>query len=130
MLLQKFELHRQFAWLRNLIAVLSFAGVMALSANSHAASFDCARAQTPTEKTICQLRRLNDADVQLATTYRFSLHALPMGGRDQQRDAQAVWLKQRNACGSNIKCLSARYAERQAQLDQLLQQRVLSRGPF
>lgn len=111
---------------------LTFATILLLSLTSLscAASFDCQRAQSATEKTICAVRSLNDADVKLATLYNFSLHALPMGSRDQQRDLQVGWLKQRNACGKHQACLAARYAERQAQIEQLLQQRVLSRGPF
>ena len=29
----------------------------------------------------------------MATTYQIVLHALPMGGRDNQKDTQQQWLK-------------------------------------
>ncbi len=44
-------------------------------------------------KSICKNRSLNDADVKMATTYQIVLHALPMGGRDNQKDTQQQWLK-------------------------------------
>jgi uncharacterized protein len=53
-----------------------------------------------------------------------------MGGRDAEKDRQFQWLKQRNSCGANTPCIKRAYAQRQQQLDQLLQERVLSRGPF
>ncbi len=110
--------------------LMGIAGLL-LGSMSHAASFDCGyKGLTATEKTICQVRKLNDADVRLSTTYQFILHALPMGGRDQARDAQMVWLKQRNACGKRVICLNVQYVKRQAELDQLLQYRVLNHGPF
>lgn len=45
------------------------------------------------KKSICKNRSLNDADVKMATTYQIVLHALPMGGRDNQKDTQQQWLK-------------------------------------
>ncbi|RZF52946.1 hypothetical protein EXE30_07380 [Acinetobacter halotolerans] len=98
--------------------------------NTHAASFSCQAAKLKIEQRICNERRLNDADVKLATTYQIILHALPMGGRDAEKAKQSRWLKQRNACGANTSCIEDAYLRRQQQLDQLLQVRVLSQGPF
>ncbi|MCH7335403.1 hypothetical protein [Acinetobacter sp. NIPH 2699] len=98
--------------------------------NANAASFSCKAAQLKAEQQICNDRGLNDADVKLATTYQIILHALPMGGRDAEKDKQFQLLKQRNACGANTPCIKRAYSQRQRQLDQLLQARVLSRGPF
>ena len=53
-----------------------------------------------------------------------------MGGRDAEKDKQFQWLKQRNSCAANSSCLRLAYAQRQQQLDQLLQTRILSQGPF
>lgn len=97
---------------------------------THAASFSCKTVKLKTEQQICNTRELNDADVKLATTYQIILHALPMGGRDAEKDQQFAWLKQRNACGANNSCIKTAYLQRQQQLDQLLQERVLSNGPF
>lgn len=106
-----------------------FIGV-ALSGAASAASFPCNKAQLRSEKTICQTLSLNDADVKMATTYNIILHALPMGGRDSEKGAQYQWLKQRNACGSNVSCLTSSYASRQQHLDSIIQNRILSQGPF
>lgn len=98
--------------------------------SSFAASFDCNKAKLATEKKICTVRTLNDADVQLVTVYNIVLRAVPMGGRDVEKQAQYQWLKQRNACGANVQCISNIYQTRQSHLDQILEQRVLSQGPF
>lgn len=67
------------------LGMLMCIGVTAVQA----ASFPCERAATSTEKTICQYRALNDADVKMATVYNIVLGALPMGGRDAEKTAQA-----------------------------------------
>ncbi|MEI8588097.1 hypothetical protein GE190_18445 [Acinetobacter baumannii] len=43
---------------------------------------------------------------------------------------QQQWLKKRNACAANVSCISKAYQQRQKQLDTILQDRVLSHGPF
>ncbi|QER40784.1 hypothetical protein F2A31_14175 [Acinetobacter suaedae] len=114
---------------RLLIAV--FLGIsFTLFSQTHAASFSCKAVQLKAEHQICADRELNDADVKLATTYQIILHALPMGGRDAEKGLQVKWLKQRNACGANKACIKRAYMQRQQQLDQLLQERVLSQVPF
>lgn len=80
-------MNRKFA-----IALALFSG-MAFAHNVQAASFSCNAAKTKTELSICKNRSLNDADVKMATTYQIVLHALPMGGRDNQKDTQQQWLK-------------------------------------
>jgi len=97
---------------------------------AQAASFSCKAAKLRSEQQICADQSLNDADVKLATTYQIILHALPMGGRDAEKTKQFQWLKQRNSCGASNACLKRAYLQRQQQLDQLLQDRVLSHGPF
>ena len=106
-----------------------FSGI-AFTQSLQAASFSCDAAKKKTEKSICKNRSLNDADVKMATTYQIVLHALPMGGRDNQKDAQQQWLKKRNACAAGVSCISKAYQQRQQQLDAILQDRVLSHGPF
>ncbi|MDM1020503.1 hypothetical protein QSV37_09350 [Acinetobacter sp. VNK23] len=115
--------------MNKLLAYGVWVSLMALP-QAHGASFSCKAAKLKAEQQICQNIGLNDADVKLATTYQIILHALPMGGRDAEKDKQFQWLKQRNSCGANTPCLKRAYAQRQLQLDQLLQDRVLSHGPF
>lgn len=104
--------------------------VLGIGFSAQAASFPCNKAVTNTEKTICRVSNLNDADVQMSTVYKIVLSALPMGGRDQEKDAQSQWLKQRNLCNANIQCLAVAYKIRQQHLDDIIQNRVLSQGPF
>jgi len=111
------------------ICLALFSGI-AFTQNLQAASFSCDAAKTKTEKSICKNRSLNDADVKMATTYQIVLHALPMGGRDSQKDAQYQWLKKRNACAAGVSCIGKAYQQRQKQLDTILQDRVLRHGPF
>ena len=110
-----------------LLLSLSLSGITTLS---HAASYNCDKAKTSTEKSICQTRSLNDADVKLVTTYNIVLHALPMGGRDAEKSAQYQWLKQRDSCRANVSCIGQRYNERQKHLDDIVQNRILTQGPF
>lgn len=105
-------------------------GLMLFLSQSHAASFDCHQAKLATEKQICAVRKLNDADVKMATVYNIVLKAVPMGSRDAEKDLQYQWLKQRNQCGKNTACIAKAYQTRQAHLDQIIQDRVLSQGPF
>ncbi|MEQ1066430.1 lysozyme inhibitor LprI family protein [Acinetobacter sp. XH1741] len=109
---------------------LAFLSGMTFTYSVQAASFSCDAAKTKTELSICKNRSLNDADVKMVTTYQIVLHALPMGGRDSQKDTQQQWLKKRNACAANVSCISKAYQQRQQQLDSILQDRVLSHGPF
>lgn len=104
--------------------------VLVVGSSAQAASFACEKARLTAEKTICQVRALNDADVKMATIYSIVLHALPMGGRDQQKEIQWRWLKSRNQCGANTTCLSNAYQQRQQQLDGIIQNRILVNGPF
>ncbi len=69
---------------------------------ARAASFDCAKAATPTERAICANSQLSALDARLGVVYDQRL-ALDPGVRQIQR----AWLVARNVgCGSNAVCLS------------------------
>lgn len=59
---------------------------------AHAASFDCAKARTPQEKTICASPALSAADSQLNSSYRTLLAIAPPQIAAQVRDSQRQWL--------------------------------------
>jgi len=66
-------------------------------------SFDCAKAQSPTEKAICASAELAKADLDVAATYRRALAT-----ESTTPDEQRAWLKQRDAaCNADgrDKCL-------------------------
>ena len=115
---------------RFILSVLTFSVVAGLSVSASAASFDCNKSRLVAEKTICTYRSLNDSDVKMATTFNIIAHAVPMGTRGSLIDQQVIWLKQRNRCGRDVSCISKAYQTRQNQLDQMLQDRVFSHGPF
>ena len=89
-----------------------FAWVFLLLAwSASAASFDCSKAATVVEKTICATPRLSSLDDELARTYA------AMGKSAAVRDAQRKWLtEERNACDDAEECLEAAYLTRIAQL--------------
>ncbi|WP_175581612.1 lysozyme inhibitor LprI family protein [Pseudooceanicola sp. HF7] len=82
-----------------------------------AASFDCdAAGLSPNEQTICGNRTLDDQDVEMATMYTFLVGLFAMGQAGEMRDQQTAWLKQREACGTDVACIKAAYDTRIAQL--------------
>ena len=83
------------------LAIAPFAG-----ANAQAASFDCRKAKTDTEKTICRKATLNVLDQRMAHVYRGLLSLVGHSGqRDQFRADQLYWLNVRDACGTSTPCL-------------------------
>lgn len=95
-----------------------------------AASFDCTRATSADEKTVCANRALNDRDVKMATLYGLDLRFVPMGSRDVLRRDQATWLGKRRACAANMACLARSYDRRIAELQAVIDTRVYPQGPF
>jgi len=94
-----------------------------------AASFDCAKAKAPDEKAICANRALNDADVKMTTLYDVDGHLMAMGARGDMQDSQRTWLRRRQACKSDTRCLTKAYKDRLADL-QAAFDGIASRGPF
>ena len=91
----------------------AFVFTVAMAGTSHAASFDCeAPTLKPDEKTICDVRALNDADVKMVTTFDLLSGLLAMGARGTMQDQQTEWLKKRQACGADVACLTSSYEER------------------
>jgi uncharacterized protein len=90
-----------------------FAGVFALSFSLHAASFDCSKARSASEKTICADTVLSRQDDALAASWK--------AARNRHGDASALraqrdWSARRDTCGSNVTCLQASYRQRLAEL--------------
>lgn len=75
-----------------------------------AASFDCAKAQTPIERSICSSPPLSELDSSLALAYKGALERSP--SPDQLRAEQRTWLRDiRNKCTSPV-CLTDTYQQR------------------
>jgi uncharacterized protein len=104
---------------------------LAMVAGSHAlaqtASFDCNKAHTPIEVTICRTSSLGAQDVRMATYYQVLLDAPAVSEgmayrefRDTLRDGQANWQRQtRDKCGEQTACLTRAYQQRIGTLQEL-----------
>jgi len=68
--------------------ILIFLGVGRVSA----ASFDCTKAETPFEKTICSTPDLSVLDERLSVAYRTALGGLSDGAKKEMVEGQRVWL--------------------------------------
>ncbi len=69
---------------------------------ARAASFDCAKAATPSELAICASPALSALDSELGAAYALRLAAAP-----EVRDLERAWLKVRNVgCGKDAACLT------------------------
>jgi uncharacterized protein len=82
--------------------------------NSHAASFDCSKASTAVEGSICANPTLSALDEKLAAAYKQAVAASPNPA--SLLDGQRAWLKTLNACGANVPCLTNTYEQRIAVL--------------
>ena len=101
--------HRPRRWFAALTLLFAVPALPALAA------MDCARARTPTEKTLCADPALYQLDASLGATYA-RLRAAQPGQNEALRQAQRAWLRQRNDCGADAVCLRGRYESRQVQL--------------
>ncbi|MEQ9691193.1 MAG: hypothetical protein RLO48_15800 [Bauldia litoralis] len=94
---------------------IAFATTLAAAALTtgagHAASFDCAKATTPTEHAICDNPQLSSLDDQTSGKYytMISNGSLTPAQISQVKTAQAQFLKKRDACGANYDCLIDAY---------------------
>lgn len=111
------------------LAALVIAALALPALPAGAASFDCSKASHPDEVAICSNLSLNDQDVEMATLYQTLLPLLAMGSSGATRDAQKAWLARRQACGANVACLSAAYADRIATLKAEFA-RIAANGPY
>ena len=80
---------------------------------ANAASFDCARAQSADEVTICRNPRLSELDSEMGGLwYAYSRVPMLMGGNGDRGDEAREFLVRRRACGRDIACLTALYRAR------------------
>lgn len=102
------------------------AGAAPILSTAQAASFNCARAGTATERAICGNRALEDRDVEMATIFSLIRPVFAMGARGAFMDEQNAWLVQRNRCGGDTACLRRRYDDRITALRQSYQRNVMA----
>jgi uncharacterized protein len=117
------------------LRILAATALLAATA-THAASFDCKAAKTPTERAICGSPKLSALDERLAGEYARASHALSPAGAAQLKESQRGWLRfAARVCAPRAArrngepvagCLAHEYARR---LDQLAQAGVRV-GPY
>jgi len=89
-----------------------------------AASFNCDKAQTKTEKAICGNQQLSDLDSQLGQLYAKLKKTLAKEQVNTLKTKQRQWLEQRDKdCGDDTLCLFNQYQQR---LDELMHFSALS----
>jgi uncharacterized protein len=92
--------------------------------SAEVASFDCAKAASPTEAAICREPSLGAKDIKMAAYYQLLEDAAPAWSgmayrefRDAERERQADWIaKQRDPCAGDLACLQQAYDARIAEL--------------
>jgi uncharacterized protein len=98
--------------------VVSLFALLAAGGGAQAASFDCAKAATATEKLICGNARISGLDEHLGRYYGAARAELGRGGACLV-PTQREWLRNvRNAC-KDTACLERAYLKRLAELDPL-----------
>jgi hypothetical protein len=90
-----------------------------LSTQAIAASFDCNKAASWLEKTVCSDPELSKLDEQLGKAYQDALASLSPEGQEETKQYQRQWLKQLPGCQSDG-CLEDSYKERIEQLQHSL----------
>jgi uncharacterized protein len=93
------------------------------------APLDCAKASSAADTRICKSYALGQDEARLATLYEVLTSLVAMGQRGDIIDRQQQWLTTREACGSNVACLSHAYQSRIGELSQALDA-LVKRGPF
>lgn len=82
-----------------------------------AASFNCARAVSDSERAICANAELGKLDEDLAKTYRALLKSAGKSAATDLKTEQADWLSARDRCGADARCLAMSYQSRLAVLE-------------
>jgi uncharacterized protein len=81
-------------------------------------SFDCAKAATATERTICASDGLAGLDREIAALYRQRRVRAPSARSVDENQRQ--WLTVRDACGDRVACLDKEMSERKQHLQELV----------
>lgn len=82
-----------------------------------AASFDCDKARTPDELTVCKTPELSALDSEMGGLwYAFDAMPMLMGANGARTDDARQFMRDRAACATDVACLRKAYAARNAAL--------------
>ncbi len=91
-----------------------------ISTQATAASFDCKKASTWLEKTVCANPELSKLDEQMAKAYQDALKSLSPEGQKETKQYQKQWLKMISSSSNSEDGLKNQYKERIKQLQHIL----------
>lgn len=83
-----------------------------INASAQAASFDCSKAKTFHEKTVCDIPSIGKLDEEMAAKYKEALRKDSIKTRDDQK----AWLKEMKEC-TDAKCIHTGYLGRITELN-------------
>jgi uncharacterized protein len=109
-----------------------FALGLAVTSPAHAADYaplDCTKADSAAQRTICSDYGLGQSEARIATLYELTTSLVAMGQRGNIQDDQRAFIRERDACNSDIRCIQRAYDKRGKQLDAVMA-RIKERGPF
>lgn len=97
------------SWLASILATL----LLVYAGPATAASFDCGKARSADEITICRTPDLSARDSEMgALFYAFAKVPMMMGSNGARHDDAQAFLVQRAACRTGLSCLRQLYAAR------------------
>ncbi|MGE3613801.1 MAG: DUF1566 domain-containing protein [Sulfurimonas sp.] len=108
--------------MKSILFILLFTSIL------FSANFNCKKATTVTEKTICNNPNLNELDEQLSQQYTHLKNSFSKEDKKTLLNNQRAWLKKQKACetsGNITSCLSALYEERIVFFQNLAQNRFV-----
>ncbi|MDP9762139.1 MULTISPECIES: lysozyme inhibitor LprI family protein [Agrobacterium] len=82
----------------------------------HGPSFSCASATTPTEMSLCRQPELWAKDRAMNSIYMWVRNNVEKSVRKRLLEVQRSWLKDRNDCGGDARCLNTVYDQRLIEL--------------
>lgn len=118
--------------MRCLLSAMVLVSVLIIPSLALAADYapiNCTKATTPADVAICKTYSLGQDEAQMATLYGIAMSLVAMGQRGDIGDAQLQWIKTREACGSNVACLTKAYGARIPQLNTVIDG-IASHGPY
>jgi uncharacterized protein len=103
---------------------------ISLTLTAHAASpIDCAKASSVTERIICNMPSLLQADARMTAYFEIATRFVGMGVRGDLQDSQQAFPAVRNKCGTDMGCILAAYKKQTAPLEAVIAN-VKPHGPF
>ena len=114
---------------RSILALAALAAVTTVCSIPTAIALDkaaareayCAKEPTASEREICLDKGLTRHDGVLNKVYQELRTKLSKSDFKGLRDEQRAWLRERNGCGSSTNCLTTKYTDRIAVLEQMLE---------